>query len=83
MSDQALELEVERLLRRVRGEFVEMPGLQLTEEQAQRLWGLEPGLCAVVLEGLLNAGFLQRSRRGAYRRPSPFATDDWRSHHTL
>ena len=69
MSDQALELELERLLRRVRGEFVEMPGLELTENQAQRLWGLEPGRCAVVLEGLLDAGFLQQLEPEAASRP--------------
>ena len=33
------------LLRRVRGEFFEMPGLGLTVDQAQRLWGLERNTC--------------------------------------
>ena len=32
----------ERLIRRVRAEFLEMPGLCLTIDQAQRLWSLEP-----------------------------------------
>ena len=29
------------LVHRVRGEFLEMPGLRLTRAQAQRLWGLD------------------------------------------
>src|SRR5262245_25358211 len=30
------------VLRRVQGEYLEMPGLRLTEAQARRLWGLDP-----------------------------------------
>jgi len=37
------------LLNRIKGEFLEMPGLQLTEWQAQRLWGLERSQCDAVL----------------------------------
>jgi hypothetical protein len=29
------------LIQRVYGEFLEMPGLRLTCQQAQRLWGLD------------------------------------------
>ena len=29
------------LLGRIRGEYLEMPGLKLTLAQAQRLWGLD------------------------------------------
>ena len=39
----------EQLVRRVFGEFVEMPGLQLTRPQARRLWGLDDETCAVLL----------------------------------
>ena len=31
----------EDVLRRVQGEFLEMPGLRLTEAQARRLWNLD------------------------------------------
>jgi hypothetical protein len=31
-------------LRRVKGEYLEMPGLRLTPAQAQRLWGLDRDL---------------------------------------
>ena len=33
------------VLRRVQGEFLEMPGLRLTEPQARRLWGLDAASC--------------------------------------
>ena len=39
-----------KLVERVRGEFNEMPGMQLTEAQAARLWGLEPTACRGVVE---------------------------------
>src|ERR1043166_4634842 len=35
----------ERLVRQIRAEFLEMPGLCLTIEQAQRLWSLERPTC--------------------------------------
>jgi hypothetical protein len=35
----------EEVLRRVQGEFLEMPGLRLTRAQACRMWGLDPASC--------------------------------------
>lgn len=58
----------EDLIRRVQGEFLEMPGLRLTEPQARRLWALEPSLCAAVLAELVDDGFLHRTRDGAFVR---------------
>ncbi len=58
----------EDILRRVRGEFLEMPGLRLTEPQARRLWALEPSLCTAVLTELVDNGFLLRTRDGAFVR---------------
>jgi len=48
-----------RLIDRVRAEFVEMPGLELTLPQAARLWNLSPEDCRSVLDVLTNAGFLR------------------------
>jgi hypothetical protein len=45
----------ERLIRRVYSEFLEMPGLRLTRQQAQRLWGLDERTCAALLESLVDA----------------------------
>jgi hypothetical protein len=56
------------IIRRVRGEFLEMPGLRLTEPQARRLWALEPSLCSDVLTELVDSGFLLRTRDGAFVR---------------
>jgi len=53
-----------RLVERVRGEFNEMPGMQLTEAQAARLWGLEPTACHGVVELLVGAAFLRRTPNG-------------------
>jgi hypothetical protein len=56
------------LTNRIRREFLEMPGLALTELQARRLWNLDSELCDAVLETLVGERFLERSRRGAYLR---------------
>lgn len=64
----------EDIVDRVKGEFLEMPGLRLTESQARRLWSLEPSLCTAVLDELVDNGFLLRTRDGAFVRvdfPTP------------
>jgi hypothetical protein len=42
----------------VRGEFLEIPGLQLLRPQIQRFWGLDDRLCNCVLAALTDTGFL-------------------------
>jgi hypothetical protein len=54
------------LLRRVQGEFLEMPGLCLTQLQACRLWGLDRETCGQLLSRLVDATFLTRTRDGAF-----------------
>ena len=56
------------VLRRVRGEYIEMPGLRLTTAQAQRLWGLDRAVCDALLAALVEAKFLFRTRDGAFIR---------------
>ena len=56
----------EALFRRVQGEFLEMPGLCLTQPQACRLWGLDRETCGVLLSRLVEAKFLTRTRDGAF-----------------
>jgi hypothetical protein len=58
----------EQTLHRVYCEFLEMPGLQLTRRQAQRLWGLDEQLCLQLLESLVEAKFLHRSGDDVYAR---------------
>ena len=56
------------ILCRIRGEYREMPGLRLTPAQAQRLWGLDRGVCDSLLDQLVATGFLARTRDGAFVR---------------
>ena len=56
----------EAVLRRVQAEFLEMPGLCLTLDQAQRLWGLEPRTCESLLNSLIDSRFLRRTGRGLF-----------------
>ena len=56
------------LCRRIRGEFGEMPGLVLTQAQAQRLWTLEPRACEQVLAALVEEDFLLNPVTGALGR---------------
>jgi hypothetical protein len=58
----------EEVLRRVQGEFMEMPGLCLTEAQARRLWGLDEASCGALLSALVDAKFLFRTHSGAFMR---------------
>jgi hypothetical protein len=59
---------IDDLLNRLRAEFVEMPGLRLTSGQAQRLCGVEPMVCQVVLDALVDGKFLCVKADGAYAR---------------
>jgi hypothetical protein len=55
-------------IERIRGEYLEMPGLRLTLAQAQRLCGVERGLCETVLNTLVETKFLAVSPNGVYAR---------------
>jgi hypothetical protein len=52
------------MIRRIQSEYDEMPGLKLTEAQAQRLWGLDGNTCRLVLATLLERRFLRRTATG-------------------
>ena len=54
------------LLTRIRGEYLEMPGLRLTSAQACRLWQLDAATCYGVLAALVDERFLYRTRDGSY-----------------
>ena len=57
---------LELLVARIKVEYGEMPGLQLTLAQACRLWDVDTALCEAALDGLLRDGFLHRTREGRY-----------------
>ena len=56
----------EALMRRVRGEYREMPGMRLTVDQAMRLWTADRRTCTRVLDSLVAEHFLERDRDGRY-----------------
>ena len=52
----------------IRAEYLEMPGLSLTEPQFERMWNLTPDLAVVLLEELQRVCFLRRTKKGTYVR---------------
>ena len=58
----------QRVLERLRAEYLEMPGMKLRIEQVQRLCGIEQTMCKLVLDALVNAGFLCLKSDGTYVR---------------
>jgi hypothetical protein len=58
----------QRVLERLRAEYLEMPGMKLRIEQVQRLCGIEQALCKLVLDALVKAGFLCLKSDGTYVR---------------
>ena len=56
------------LLRRVRGEFREMPGMRLTLDQAVRLWSLDRQTCQSMLDALVASHYLELDGTGRYRK---------------
>jgi len=48
----------DQMLRRIRCEYLEMPGLCLTLKQAQRLWGLDEPTCREAMQLLVDTKFL-------------------------
>ena len=52
------------LIDRILGEYREMPGLALTIDQAQRVWGCDAATARPVVELLVARGVLQWSRDG-------------------
>jgi DNA-binding IclR family transcriptional regulator len=57
-------------MKRIRAEYLEMPGLRLTLAQAQRLCGVEASTCRAVLDELVEARFLSLKPDGTYARAS-------------
>ena len=52
----------------IRAEYLEMPGLSLTEPQFERMWSLAPDFAERLLQELQRVCFLRRTRKGTYVR---------------
>ena len=55
-------------LQLIRSEFLEMPGLSLKPSQVQRLCGVDDAACQLVLDALVEMGFLSARADGSYAR---------------
>ena len=58
----------QRVLERLRAEYLEMPGMKLSIEQVQRLCGIEQTMCELVLDALVKANFLCLKSDGTFVR---------------
>lgn len=61
-----LNVTFAELLCRIRAEYLEMPGLQLTTPQALCLFGLDSETWNAVLAALVDAKFLSQTRSGMF-----------------
>jgi len=52
----------------IRAEYLEIPGLSLTKQQVERLWGLDAVTSGALLAALVDVKFLRRTVRDAYVR---------------
>jgi len=57
-------------LARVKHLFMEIPGTQLTTDDAAQMAGLDTEVCGVLLRNLIEAGFLERRPGGLFVRSS-------------
>jgi hypothetical protein len=62
----ALLPDFEGLAQRVRAEYLEMPGLNLTRDQAKCLWAVDGLVCDRLLAYLVETGFLERTHKATY-----------------
>lgn len=62
---------IEDLVMRIEGEFLEAPELKLTVPQAQRRFGVDEMTCEAVLDALVDAAVLFKTRDRVYGRLFP------------
>ncbi len=65
--DASSSIEHGDLLIRVRREFLEMPGLQLTPKQAARLWNIDYHTACALLDTLIALRFPGQDKDGRVR----------------
>lgn len=66
MTPTVAQHELDSHLRRIVGEYREMPGLSLTPVQAARLWGVPVRDAEWILRLLAATGVLKRNAAGSY-----------------
>ena len=68
MKAGTLMISLQAVLRQLRAEYLEMPGLRLNAAQVQRLCGVERTICQTALAALVDERFLRVSVDGYYAR---------------
>ncbi len=58
-------MNVDRVAERIRAEFDEMPELMLTPAQASRFFGLDQEMTQSVMDRLVGAEYLRKTRDGS------------------
>jgi DNA-binding IclR family transcriptional regulator len=61
-----VESDHPKLVRRILGTFKEMPGVQLSLQEAERMFGLRESTCRALLEQLVGEKSLRRTTDGRY-----------------
>lgn len=69
--------QIESLVVRVQGAFLDEPGLALSITDAQRRFGLDRPTSEAVLAALAEAGVVARTPAGRYARFWPHGTPSW------
>ena len=64
VTDRAPASRVDHLIRIIRSDFKEMPGMRLTRVQFRRLWNLGEVEAEVIVSDLLGQEYLAESRDG-------------------
>ena len=62
------DVTTRRCMNLIRTEYIEMPGLSLTEPQVERLWDLTPDIATILLRELERVHFLRLTKSGTYVR---------------
>jgi hypothetical protein len=60
------QMEMSQWLRRIESEYREMPGLELTDRQMQRLWSLDVATCGRFVAALVKSRVLCETPRHTY-----------------
>jgi DNA-binding GntR family transcriptional regulator len=58
--------DVARWRERIRAEYSDMPGIQLTRGQISQLWNVDLPTCGAVLKALVKEGFLMKNPNETY-----------------
>jgi hypothetical protein len=67
-----VSLNIDDWLALIQAEYYAIPGLGLTTEQAQRLWGLDECTCEALFDALEAAKVLRRTSKNLYVRASAY-----------